>query len=521
MASDTAGPLARQALDLAKNALLVNLRFMNAAFARLHPFPVPGATLATDGLHLRYDPLALARLYAAEPNELTRAYLHIVLHNVFLHPYPGEHVDAARWDAACDIVVERTIAELDLPATRAARAARQQATLARIDAALPLATAETVYRFLDEEGLADEELAELRAPFYVDDHEPWYRLMTAEGEGGPTEEGRRAEEQDDGASTAPASGPAENGTDADLPPDAASAKKSHASHRGMDPADIEQKQAPENAARAIGERFADTVNLDRSREQWKNAALEMGVQLDAYAKLWGVKGANLAMNLRAVTREKQDYRAFLRKFARCAEQIRVNDDEFDYVYYCYGLERYGNLPLIEPLEYVEEKRIRDFVIAIDTSASTKDGLVRRFIEKTYAILEQETSFFADMNVLIVQCDAAVTDVARIANLRDLDAYLDDLEIKGLGGTDFRPVFAYVDDAVERGELANLGGLIYFTDGQGTYPARKPDYDTAFVFVDDASAAASPHVPAWAMKVELDETVIVDDAPQAAGASYPR
>ncbi len=117
--------------------------------------------------------------------------------------------------------------------------------------------------------------------------------------------------------------------------------------------------------------------------------------------------------------------------------------------------------------------------------------MRRFIEKTYAILEQETSFFADMNVLIVQCDAAVTDVAHIANLRDLDAYLDDLEIKGLGGTDFRPVFAYVDDAVERGELANLGGLIYFTDGQGTYPARKPDYDTAFVFVDDASGRRQP------------------------------
>ena len=203
MASDAAGPLARQALDLAKNALLVSLRFMNAAFARLHPFPVPGATLATDGLHLRYDPLALARLYAAEPNELTRAYLHIVLHNVFLHPYPGEHVDAARWDAACDIVVERTIAELDLPVTRTARGARQQATLARIDAALPLATAETVYRLLGEEGFAGEELAELRAPFYVDDHEPWYRMMAAEGEGGGAEEGR-AEEQDDGASTAPA-----------------------------------------------------------------------------------------------------------------------------------------------------------------------------------------------------------------------------------------------------------------------------------------------------------------------------
>ena len=296
----------------------------------------------------------------------------------------------------------------------------------------------------------------------------------------------------------------------DIPDEAADVPYSHKAHRAMDAADITQKDAPENAARAIGERFADTVQLDRSREQWENAALEMGIQLDAYAKLWGIEGSNLAMNLRKVTREKHDYRAFLRKFARMGEQIRVNDDEFDYVYYCYGLKRYGNLPLIEPLEYVEERRIRDFVIAIDTSASTKDGLVRRFIEKTYAILSQETSFFADMNVLIVQCDAAITDVARISNLRDLDDYLDGLEIKGLGGTDFRPVFAYVDDAVERGDLVNLGGLIYFTDGQGTYPARKPDYDTAFVFVDDASAAASPNVPAWAMKVELDETVVLEE-----------
>ena len=215
----------------------------------------------------------------------------------------------------------------------------------------------------------------------------------------------------------------------------------HKSHQAVSQDDIVQKEAPDQVGRSIDDRFADTVNLDRSKEQWKSAAYEMGVQLDAYAKLWGVEGANLAMNLRAVTREKQDYREFLRKFARMGEQIRVNDDEFDYVYYCYGLKRYGNLPLIEPLEYVEERRIRDFVIAIDTSASTKDGLVRRFIEKTYAILSQETSFFADMNVLIVQCDAAITDVARISNLRDLDDYLDGLEIKGLGGTDFRPVFA--------------------------------------------------------------------------------
>ena len=302
------------------------------------------------------------------------------------------------------------------------------------------------------------------------------------------------------------------GTDMDIPDEAADVPYSHKAHRAMDAADITQKEAPEHAARAIGERFADTVQLDRSREQWENAALEMGIQLDAYAKLWGIEGSNLAMNLRKVTREKHDYRAFLRKFSRMGEQIRVNDDEFDYVFYTYGLQLYGNLPLVEPVEFAEEKRIRDFVIAIDTSASTKDGLVRRFIERTYSILADETSFFSKMNVLVIQCDAAVTDVARITCLRDLEDYLENPVIKGLGGTDFRPVFAYVDGALAAGELNDLGGLIYFTDGQGTYPARRPAFETAFVFLDSDDAAASAPVPPWAMKVVLDETFVLEEEP---------
>ena len=510
MDTASAGALARQALDLSQSELVVSLRFMNASFARLAYLPVPGATLATDGTYVRYSPAAIARLYAAEPAALSRALLHILLNNVFLHPFPSTRIDALRWDTACDIAVERTISELNLPATRAARADRQRATLALIDAAVPTVTAETVYRYLADQRISAEELERMREPFRVDDHEPWHRMAAAEEQArAKAAEGERDEGQD-GPAQGPAAGPGEDGTQAELPRDAASAKKSHASKRGLDPRDITQKEAPEQARRTIGERFADTVNLDRSRDQWKNAAYEMGVQLDSYTKLWGVAGANLSMNLRAVTRERHDYREFLRKFARMGEQIRVNDDEFDYVYYCYGLKRYGNLPLIEPLEYVEERRIRDFVIAIDTSASTKDGLVRKFVERTYSVLADETSFFADMNVLIIQCDAAITQVTRVSSLQDLTDYLQHMEVKGLGGTDFRPVFAYVDNALEQGDLVNLGGLLYFTDGQGTYPARKPDYDTAFVFADDTSAAASPPVPTWAMKVVLDDTFTLEE-----------
>ena len=110
-----------------------------------------------------------------------------------------------------------------------------------------------------------------------------------------------------------------------------------------------------------------------------------------------------------------------------------------------------------------------------------------------------------MNVHLVQCDAAVTAVDRIHSLDELDDFLDNVQVKGLGGTDFRPVFAYVEDALERGEFQNLGGLLYFTDGQGTYPAHKPSFDTAFVFPDAETADASAPVPPWAMKAVLDET----------------
>ena len=502
--------LALDALGLVRNELLVSLRFMSAAFARLAPLPIPGATLATDGAHLRFDPVTWARTYAADPAEASRAYLHTVLHCVFLHLYPGEGIDPDLWDIACDMVVESVIDQLDLPATRTPQAAASRPELERMAEEAGLMTAERVYAALRDQraaGATDDELARLGARFHVDDHRPWHAVIIAEGEDASGKTGEATEGE--GRTSAPAAKADTSGTDMDIPDEAADVPYSHKAHRAMDAADITQKDAPENAARAIGERFADTVQLDRSREQWENAALEMGIQLDAYAKLWGIEGSNLAMNLRKVTREKHDYRAFLRKFARMGEQIRVNDDEFDYVFYTYGLELYGNLPLVEPVEFAEEKRIRDFVIAIDTSASTKDGLVRRFIERTYSILADETSFFSRMNVLIVQCDAAITDVARITCLRDLE---ENPTIKGLGGTDFRPVFAYVDEALASGELNDLGGLIYFTDGQGTYPARRPAYETAFVFLDSDDAAASAPVPPWAMKVILDETFVLEEEP---------
>lgn len=80
-----------------------------------------------------------------------------------------------------------------------------------------------------------------------------------------------------------------------------------------------------------------------------------------------------------------------------------------------------------------------------------------------------------------------------------------MRIRGLGGTDFRPVFEYVEQLRRDKEFTNLKGLIYFTDGYGEFPAKKTDYDTAFVFVDDDYN--NPDVPRWAIKLILQKDEI--------------
>lgn len=82
--------------------------------------------------------------------------------------------------------------------------------------------------------------------------------------------------------------------------------------------------------------------------------------------------------LEPVTFEECDYTDFLRRFGAQNEVLQLSEDEFDLIYYTYGLRTYGNVPLVEPLEYRDDKRIREFVIAIDTSGSVQGDIVQSF-----------------------------------------------------------------------------------------------------------------------------------------------
>ena len=263
----------------------------------------------------------------------------------------------------------------------------------------------------------------------------------------------------------------------------------------------------EEEFRTDDHRYWENRGPERKKEpelsrKWQGINEKMETDLETFSKEASEENGSFLGQLRVENRERQDYREFLRKFSVLREEMGTDPDTFDYGFYSYGLTLYGNMPLIEPLETREVRRIADFVIVIDTSMSCSGTLVRRFLEETYSVLKQNDSYFRRVNVHIIQCDEKVHSDVKITSEKELKKYMDQFELYGEGGTDFRPAFAYVDELLGRGEFDDLKGLIYFTDGYGIYPSRMPPYKTAFVFLEEDYRDAD--VPAWAIRLVLRE-----------------
>ena len=158
------------------------------------------------------------------------------------------------------------------------------------------------------------------------------------------------------------------------------------------------------------------------------------------------------------------------------------------------------MPLIEPLESRESKKIRDFVIVLDTSESTAGDLVKNFLRETFTLLTSQDSFFRHCRILVMQADNAVRDETWLYDLEALDRYTEQFTLVGGGGTDFRPAFARIEQLRAEGPLRDMQGVLYFTDGKGIYPARRPPFDVAFLFLENV--VVPPDVPPWAMRLLL-------------------
>ena len=252
----------------------------------------------------------------------------------------------------------------------------------------------------------------------------------------------------------------------------------------------------------------DQKGTQENEDQWQRAAQRVQTGMETVFSQNAAGGQAVLEQLKVEAREKHNYRAFLQRFAVLGEELGVDADAFDYGYYAYGLRRYGNMPLIEPLETREKRRVRDLVIAIDTSMSTSGELVREFLSYTYTILKESESFFRTFHLRLLQCDDQLRSDQLITNEEELKAAMEHFQLTGQSATDFRPVFEHVDGLIRKGELRDLRGLLYFTDGLGIYPARRPAYDAAFVML--SQQGFPERVPPWGIRVLLDEDELIQE-----------
>lgn len=543
--TEQATRLGLEIIEECRVQLMLKFRFLDIALWKMEARQVVSQgryALATDGTHVYFEPYTVIGRFDAGFNEIVRDYLHLVMHCLFRHPFDATHASTEAWFLACDVIAENAAMELCGQRFVSGLDGKRREALGELTRlCVGRLTPGNLYglflrsiRANDRDAtsiITGGRLMELHALFERDSHKAWPsyhgegisqipgndplqeegmresdgRDMGVTGESAESDESRQdiwdpsADHDQQGRQDAPDDSPEVFGDDA-LDQNAETGRDTN--EAGGDQAEdadgegiVDSREKPEDVAAK--------ERRDEEERSWEEISKQVEMDLQTFSKGWGYDAGCFMKSLRIANQKKHDYTEFLRRFCMPSEEMKISDDEFDYVLYTYGLRLYGNRPLIEPLEYRETQRIRDFVICIDTSESCEGELVQKFVEHTFSVLKEQADNAHKADIRIIQCDSRVQSEIQITDLREVEKFMEDFSVRGFGGTDFRPAFAYVDDLRRQGQLTDLRGLIYFTDGLGDFPERAPDYDVAFVFMDEGEGDI-PAVPPWAMRILVDE-----------------
>ena len=449
-------------LNQVRTELYLSMRFMGPALGSLgFTMDLSTRTVGTDAISIRFNPTYLLQTYLERPEVLNRTYMHMLMHCIFRHMFSAkQHEDSELWDLCCDIAVESVVDSMDYPTILRVTSDFRQEWYERLEKEVSVLTAEKLYHYFllrKRDPYLEESL---RQEFALCDHSFW----------------ERKEEE-----------PPEENQNPKAPME--SSRQQEDNQKNQDAGEQQKDAAP------LG-------SMDLKEKEWKEHARRIESDMETYAKDAAGDAGKLKWMLQLTNRVRKSYKEFLKKFAVVREEVSIDMDSFDYGFYMYGLQHYGNMPLIEENEFREAKKVEELVIAIDTSASCKEQLVQQFLNETGAILKNQENFFHKVHIRILECDNQIQRDVRINDLDEIPGYLEQFQVAGGYGTDFRPVFSYVEQLRNTGELKNLKGLMYFTDGFGEYPKKPTDYQTVFVFYGDGEREEAK-VPDWALRLYLD------------------
>ena len=175
--------LCGEILANSRNELYLKMRFLSEAlYALRYRSSTEICPVGTDGENLFFAPDELIELFRTDRILVNRAYMHILMHCLFCHPFletrkketEEEKPPADLWDLSCDIAAEYMLDELYLPCIHVRKTHLRLSVYQDLEKALKVVTAQGVLHWLS--GGVPFRMEELQEDFRVDDHRFWERI---------------------------------------------------------------------------------------------------------------------------------------------------------------------------------------------------------------------------------------------------------------------------------------------------------------------------------------------------------
>jgi predicted metal-dependent peptidase len=178
---------------------------------------------------------------------------------------------------------------------------------------------------------------------------------------------------------------------------------------------------------------------------------------------WGSLPAMLLSELELILAERQpklDWKRVVRIFCASSGRSRIRHTMKR------TSKRYGTRPGIKV------QRLQRLLVAVDTSGSIDQEMLEAFFAEIHG------AWKAGATVHVVECDAEIQRDYPYAGKPPRD-------ISGGGGTEFEPVFRWMQDK------AQFDGCLYLTDGYGPAPTTRPRCKLLWVITGGEEDAGDP------------------------------
>ena len=182
----------------------------------------------------------------------------------------------------------------------------------------------------------------------------------------------------------------------------------------------------------------------KEEKNWKQITTEAY----SYAKMQGKTPAGMDRYVEELNYPKLNWRQLLQKFI-------VQEIPYDY---SYSRPSKKSIAAGIYMPSIRKEQL-EIAVAVDTSGSMCDKDLQDCLSEVMGIV----TAYENVNLTVLTCDAEVHTVNEVTATTDVKS----IKMQGGGGTDFRPVFKWLEE-----NKSQLKLLIFFTDGYGDFPKEQ-------------------------------------------------